>query len=757
MAAPAAGGGQDVRTVNQQPRTQPSAVADGQEAHAAAGRRESLKVIFNPRSVAVVGVTKTPGTVPHDIFHNILSTGYRGAVYPVAPGKRSIGGVRAYRYVTDIDDEVDLAVIVFPASVCEKALRQCGERGIKAAIIVSAGFREVGPEGAERERRIRQIADAYGIALIGPNCLGVINTDPDVLLNASFARKMPATGRIAFLSQSGALCTAVLDYARSKMIGFSKFVSFGNKAGLTEIDLLSYLHADPATDVIGLYLEELRDGRGLIEAAERITRGPGAKPILAIKAGRTRQGADAAASHTGSLAGEDAVCDAIFREAGIVRVNSIEDLFNSAILLAYQPMPAGKRLAIVTNAGGPGVMATDAAVGAGLEMAQLEPATTEKLKRALPAAANVRNPVDVIGDARADRYVAALDAVLADANVDEVLVILTPQSMTDIDEIARRVCGVHRRTNKPMACSFMGASDVASGVDILQRAHIPHYILPEWACQAMADVERVRRRRQRPVEPFRPLPVDAEAARAIVDKLPEGYLREDEALAVLKAYGFPVVAHGLCRDADEAVELAERIGYPVVLRVISPQIVHKFDVKGVALDLPDAEAVRKAHREMMDHLGKVAPEVEIAGVLVRGMIPPGHEVILGAKRDEVFGATVMFGLGGLFVEILKDVTFALAPVNRSAAARMVRGVKAYPMLEGARGGIKADVAGIEQCLIRLGQLISDLDRIAELDINPLIVGPADRGSAVADVRIRLRAPGKAGSGRRSGPEAGTAP
>ncbi len=706
-------------------------------ARAPVRRPDGLEAIFNPRSIAVVGVTQTAGTVPYDIFHNILASGYTGVIYPVAPGKRAVSGVRAYRYVTDIDDEVDLAVIVFPASVCDKALIQCGQKGIPAAIIISAGFREIGPAGAQRERRIQDICREHGIALIGPNCLGVINTNPRIVLNASFARKMPATGRIAFLSQSGALCTAVLDYARGKAIGFSKFVSFGNKAGVTEIELLDFLHRDEQTDVILLYLEELRDGRALIDAARRITRGQQAKPILAIKSGRTPQGATAAASHTGSLAAEDAICEAVFREAGIIRANSIEELFNTAILLAYQPIPAGNRLGIVTNAGGPGVMATDAAVGMGLELARFAPATTQVLRAALPAAANVHNPVDVIGDARADRYTAALEAVLADGNVDQVLVILTPQSMTDIEDIARGICRVGAKATKPIACSFMGASDVAAGVDILQTAHIPHYILPEWACQAMTDVQRVRRWRQQPAERPEPLPVDADAARAVIKALPEGYLREDQALAVLEAYGFPVPAYRVCGDPNEAVAFAHRIGYPVVLRVISPQIVHKFDVRGVALNLTDAESLRKAFREMIAHIGQAMPEAEILGLLVRRMIPAGHEVILGAKRDQVFGPTVMFGLGGLFVEILKDVTFALVPIDRAAAGRMVRGVRAHALLEGARGTHRADFESIEQCLLRLSQLVEDFPRIAELDINPLIVGPAGQGSAVADVRIRL--------------------
>jgi len=500
---------------------------------------------------------------------------------------------------------------------------------------------------------------------------------------------------------------------------------------------LDYLHKDEKTDVILLYLEELRDGRGLIEEAKKITSGPRAKPILAIKSGRTPQGADAASSHTGSLAGEDAVCDAVFREAGITRVNSIEELFDTALLLTNQPVPAGNRVAIVTNAGGPGVMATDAAVSVGLKIARFAPETTDRLKAALPAAANIRNPVDVIGDARSDRYEAAMTAVLDDPGVDQALVILTPQSMTDIDAIARSVVHVKRDSTKPLACSFMGATDVESGIRILQEANVPHYILPEFACVAMANVQRYCDGRARTPEVFEPLPVDAAAARAVVKASPAGYLREDQALDLLTAYGLPVPPHRLCPSADEAVAFADEAGYPVVLRVVSPQIVHKFELKGVALDLADAGAVASAYKAMVSHIRQARPDAEITGVLVRPMIPPGHEVILGAKRDPAFGPILMFGLGGVFVEVFRDVTFGLAPITASQASRMVRGIRSIELLQGARGTEPGDLAGIEVALRRLGQLVADFDRIAELDVNPLIVGPVGQGCAVADVRIRL--------------------
>ena len=704
-------------------------------------RRGPMEAIFYPKSVAVCGVVATPGTVPYDIFHNILNSGFTGTLYPVAPFKRSICSVRAYRYVVDIDDEVDLAVIVYPANVVDRALKQCGEKGVKAAIVVSAGFREVGPRGAERERRIRDICGEYGIAMIGPNCLGVINTDPAARLNASFARKMPDIGRIAFLSQSGALCTAVLDYARDRDIGFSKFVSFGNKSGVSEVDLLYYLHEDDKTDVILLYLEEITDGRALAEASRQVTRGANAKPILAMKSGRTPQGARAAASHTGSLAGQDAVADAVFRESGILRVHSIEELFNAAVMYGYQPMPKGDRMAIVTNAGGPGVMATDAAIGLGLRMAEFQEATTARLKACLPAAANIKNPVDVIGDARSDRYGGALASVLDDPNVDQVLVILTPQSMTDIEAIAREIIQVQKSATKPIAASFMGASDVAPGVNMLQQAHIPHFILPEWACRAMAEVQRIRRWRQLPDGPPETLPVNRAAAAAILDAAPAGYLPEDLGLAVLDAYGLPLPPYKLARTAQEAVAFAEEIGYPVVLRLVSPEIVHKTEVRGVALDLPDAGAVRTAFEEMIEHLGRVRSGARISGVLVRQMIPAGHEVILGGQRDAAFGPVLMFGLGGVYVELFQDVTFALAPISRGRAARMIRSVKAGKLLSGLRGDPPADVDGVEESLVRLGQLIADFDRIVELDVNPLIARPVEAGgNLVADVGIRLSAP-----------------
>jgi acetyl coenzyme A synthetase (ADP forming)-like protein len=700
-----------------------------------------LDAVFNPASVAVVGATRTQGTVPHDIFQNILEAGYQGVVYPVSPRSPSISGVRAYKYVVDIPDPVDLAVIVFPSSVCHLAMEQCGQKGVKAAIVISAGFREVGGAGLRREGQIKTIAARYGISIVGPNCLGAINTDPAVSLNASFARKMPAQGSIAFLSQSGALCTAVLDYARGKHIGFSKFISFGNKADVSEVDLFYYLARDEATRVILVYLEEVRDGEALIKAARSVIRETG-KPILAIKSGRTSAGASAAASHTGSLAGSDEVCDAVFRQAGIVRCSTIEDMFNRAVALAYQPRPHSNRVAIITNAGGPGVMAADACVDQHLELARFSKQTAAALKDKLPATANLNNPVDVIGDARSDRYHAALAACLADPDVAGALVILTPQSMTDIDDIASEIVRtVAARPEKPVYTSFMGEADVASGIDLLQRAHIPHYILPESMAVAFATAYRFGqslKAQPAPVPRFEDVErAQVEAVLAAARAEGQAYLPEVEATQVLAAYGIPVLPSKVATRAAEAAAAAVQLGFPVAMKVYSPDVVHKLDAGGVVLNVQDERAAAEAFERIVESVRQAAPQARIKGVNVQRMAPAGREVILGVKRDPAFGPVTMFGLGGTFVEVFKDVAFRAVPLDEQDVRGMVREVKSYPILAGVRGGPAYDVAMIEQCIGRLGQLVLDFPQIVELDVNPVIVLEAGRGAVAADARIGL--------------------
>jgi acetyl coenzyme A synthetase (ADP forming)-like protein len=703
--------------------------------------REEIHRIFYPRSVAVVGTNRVKGTVPYDIFANILRDGFQGIVYPVSPRERAVAGVRAYKYVLDIEDEVDMAVVVFPASVIHLAMEQVGQKGIKSAIVISAGFREIGEAGLAREQQLQQIAAKYGITFVGPNCLGVINTDPEISFNASFARQMPAQGSIAFLSQSGALCTAVLDYARARQIGFSKFVSFGNKADVTEIDLLLYLKDDPATRVILLYLEEITDGRGLMEAAREVIEGSG-KPVLVLKSGRTSEGASAAASHTGSLAGSDQVCQAALRQAGIIRCDTVEDLFNYAIALAYQPVPAGRRVAIVTNAGGPGVLATDSAVQEELELARFEERTVGVLRKSLPHTANFKNPVDIIGDAKKDRYSAALSSVLADANVDGALVILTPQSMTDIRPIAEEICAIASRQQKPVYASFMGEADVREGVEVLQRRRIPHYALPEDMCRAFARAWLFGLIRERPRRVAESLGgVDPGAARqALAAAAGQGRkaLSSAEAFGLLQAYGLPVLPFREATRARDAAARAGEIGFPVVLKVLAEGVSHKTEVGGVLLGLRDSREVEEGFKTLQARLEEARPGARMRGVLVQKMGQGAEELILGLRGDPSFGPVVMAGFGGIFVELLRDVRFRVAPVGSDEARGMLEELELYPLLAGVRGRPPRDLGGVLECVQRLSLLGLEHPEIAELDVNPLLVWDEGRGCAAADARVFLK-------------------
>lgn len=701
---------------------------------------KNIHRIFHPQSIAVLGANKVKGTVPADILVNILKAEFKGVVYPVNPKENHISSIKTYKYVIDIEDPVDLAVIVYPSSVMHMALEQCGQKGIKGAIIISAGFKEVGGQGIEREEQIKEIAKKYGISFIGPNCLGVINTDPSVKLDASFARKMPEEGNIAFISQSGALCTAVLDYAQAKHIGFSKFVSIGNKADISEIDLLYYLKDDPKTKVILLYLEEISEGHGLMKAARTVIEQTG-KPILAIKSGRTSAGASAAASHTGSLAGSDEICDAAFKQAGIIRCDDIEEMFNKAIAFTYQPLPKSNRIAIVTNAGGPGVLTTDAAIKYGLELPKFNPETTSILKKSLPKTANINNPVDVIGDARADRYSVAVSSILKDANVDGVFVILTPQSMTEIENIATEISHLASQFDKPIYTSFMGEADVAAGIDILQRNKIPHYILPESMPISFATTYKFKKMLEDIREPADTFDdVKKEAAHLILNNaINEGkkYLPEEEAAKVLEAYNFPMLKSGLAKSEKEAIELSELLGYSVVMKIMSDDIVHKFDVGGVILDIKSKDQAAVSYKKIIENVNRHKPDANIKGVFVRRMIPPGEEVILGLKRDLTFGPIIMFGLGGIFVEIYKDVSFRIAPLDKKSVDNLITETKASAILSGVRGRIPRDINSIKECIMRLSQLAVDCPQIKELDINPLIVLEDGSGSFVADTKIML--------------------
>ena len=716
----------------------------------------NLDAIFSPESVAIIGASTTPGKVGHDIFANILHGGYQGTLYPVNPKAKSILSVKTFPSINAIADGVDLAIVILPPKLCINAVQEAIAKGVRGIVIVSAGFREVGGEGLEIENRIVSLCKEANVRLVGPNCLGVINPLPDVSLNASFSRRMPACGNISFISQSGALCTAVLDFAADRDFGFSKFISIGNKADVDELDLLVYFHNDLNTAVIILYLEELRKGPEFIEAVKEITSGHRPTPVIIIKSGRTSAGAQAAASHTGALAGTEAVYDAIFKQAGIIRANSVAELFDFANAFAYKhesalgktrrKIPGGKRVAIVTNAGGPGILATDMTVSSDLELAKFKQETIDELANCLPTTANIHNPVDVIGDAPSDRYENALSAVIKDDGVDGALVILTPQSMTNALGTAEAVVRVARRSPKPILCCFMGVVDVSAGVKYLQEHGYPVYKFPENAAKAMGALYKYAHWLNREHLPPFELQSDRAAAEAVIRGcLAAGKTRlgEIDGLELLKCYGFSTLPTKLAKDEAEAMRIAEEIGFPVVMKIVSQQILHKSDAGGVVVGVKTKEEASKVFTTIMANARAFDSAAIIEGVLVQQMAVRGDEVILGMNRYPV-GPLIMVGLGGIFVELFKDVVFRLAPVDRDEVHRMVSEIKGYKIFTGFRGRPKSDVETLEKNLVRLSDMVVNHPEIVELDINPLLVHEEGKGATVADCRIILDPGGKSG-------------
>jgi acetate---CoA ligase (ADP-forming) len=711
---------------------------------------KDLDAIFSPESIAIIGASNTPGKVGHDIFANILQGGFQGTLYPVNPKAKSILSVKTYPTINVISDNVDLSIIILPPRACLTAVEESIEKGVKGIVIVSAGFREVGGEGLEIENRIVSSCRKAKVRLVGPNCLGVINPVPGVSLNASFSKRMPACGNISFISQSGALCAAVLDFAADRDFGFSKFISIGNKADVDELDLLLYLHDDLNTAVIILYLEELRKGQEFIEAVKEITSGHRPTPVLIIKSGRTSAGAQAAASHTGALAGTEAVYDAIFKQAGIIRAESIAELFDFANAFAYKhesalgkakrKIPSGKRVAIVTNAGGPGILATDMTISSDLELARFTQATIDELASHLPTTANIHNPVDIIGDAASDRYENALSAVIKDAGVDGALVILTPQSMTNALGTAEAVVRVARRSPKPILCCFMGVVDVSAGVKYLQEHGYPVYKFPEDAAKALGALYKYSHWLNREHLPPFTLKHDRTEAEAVIRRcLVAGRTRlgELDGLELLKCYGFSTLPTKLAKDETETAKIAEEIGLPVVMKIVSPQILHKSDAGGVIVGINTIEEAKKAFSRIIANAKKYDPEAVLEGVLVQKLAAAGDEVILGINRYAV-GPLIMFGMGGIFVEIFKDVVFRLAPIDRDEAHRMVREIKGYKLFTGFRGRPKGDVEILEKNMVRLSDMVINHPEIVELDINPLLVHEEGKGATVADCRIILK-------------------
>ena len=694
-----------------------------------------LDSFFRPSSVAVIGASRDPEKLGYAVLSNLKEGGFRGALYPVNPKADEILGLKAYPGVLDIPEPVELAIIVIPYTLVPSALEQCGQKGISAAVVISAGFREAGREGLERERELVELAHRYSVRLIGPNCLGVIDTHTP--LNATFAAGMPPGGPIAFMSQSGALGTAVLDMALAGRIGFSRFVSLGNKADVDEIDLLGAWENDPESRVLLAYIEGLRDGREFMEVARRVTRH---KPVVVVKSGITSAGSRAVSSHTGSLAGSEAAYRAAFRQAGVIWAESMQSLFDYSLGFAYQPIPEGDSVAIVTNAGGPGILATDALERAGLRLARLQADTVSALTENLPGAASAANPVDVLGDALADRYEHSLRLVLADPEVDAVIVIVTPQAMTQIDETASVVGNLAKESTKPVLGCFMGEARIESGVSILRECGVPNYPFPERAAASLSMMSSYREERLRTIHKPEVFKADTESVRTVFNRVrSEGRVSigEAEARQVLEAYGFPIPPSQLAPTPEEAVAVSEKIGYPVALKIASPDILHKTDVGGVKLNLNSAEDVRDAFDLMVYRASRYVSGARIWGCLVQKMVPAGREILIGMSRDPQFGPLVAFGLGGIYVEALKDVVFRVAPFSRQEAAEMIREIRSYALLEGVRGEPPADADAMADALCRISQLVTDFPEIVELDINPLMVFEEGRGAVAIDMRLVL--------------------
>jgi acetyltransferase len=694
-----------------------------------------LDGFFKPKAVAVVGASREEGKVGFSITMNLIRGRFPGPIYPVNPKAAEVLGMKCYPDVKDLPDDTDLAVLVIPPKACLPTLEACAAKGIRHAIVISAGFKEVGGEGADLEKTLRLRVRELGMRVVGPNCLGIIDTKSR--LNATFAAGMPPVGEIGFFSQSGALCTAILDWAIGNNVGFSKFISLGNKMDTSEADFIEALASDPETRVIIGYIEGVENGQRFMEVARAASR---LKPLIIVKSGRTAAGARAASSHTGTLAGSDRAFTAAFRQSGVLRAESIEELFDFARAFAYQPLPAGPNICIVTNAGGPGIIAADAVEQSLVKMARLSPPTVERLRAALPPTAGFYNPVDVIGDAKEDRYKAALDAVAADPEVNCVLALSTPQAMTDYDKYAEAVGQAAKQSGKTFFSVFMGEASLPKAREILRSHGIPQYPYPEPAVKTFEAMVKYRNWLDSAPAAPRQFPADRERVATMFQEARRqgrNQLGEREAREVIAAYGFRLPQNVLTRTVDEAVATATRIGFPVALKIVSPDILHKTDVGGVRLNLQDADAVAEGFSAIDASVRRFFHSAVIQGIAVQEMVAGGKEVILGMTRDPSFGPLLMFGLGGIYVEVLKDVAFRVAPIGPDEAEAMIREIRSFPLLRGVRGEKPSDMAAMVEALERLSQLCTDFPEILELDVNPLLVKPEGGGAVAIDARLAL--------------------
>ncbi len=721
--------------------TQRNLIAD--PAHDVLGyERQSLDAIFRPETVAVIGATERPGSVGRTIMWNLVSSPFGGTVFPVNSKRPNVLGVKAYPTISEVPEQVDLAVIVAPAPAVPDIVAECVEAGVRGAIVISAGFKETGSEGAELERRVLEEARRGRMRIIGPNSLGVMS--PNSSFNATFAGAIARPGSVGFLSQSGALLTGILDQSFRENIGFSAFVSVGSMMDVDWGDLIYYLGDDPKTKSIVIYMESIGDAGSFLSAAREVAL---TKPIIVIKAGRTEAAGKAAASHTGSLTGSDEVLDAAFRRSGVLRVNSISELFDMAEILGKQPRPKGPRLTVVTNAGGPGVLATDALIQGDGKLAEISNETMDSLNEFLPAPWSHGNPIDVLGDADPERYAKTLETAAQDKESDGLLVVLTPQDMTDPTATAERLAPYAHSTRKPVLASWMGGDEVAVGKSILNRAGIPTFDYPDTAAQAFNNMWRYNYNLRGIYETpelaadnaSNGESIDRDRAQEIIENVRDTgrkILTEFEAKELLAAYGIPTVHTEVARSADEAVKLAESFSYPVVLKLNSETITHKTDVGGVRLDLEDAEAVREAFTQMEASIRENFGEEHFSGVTVQPMVSlEGYELILGSSLDPQFGPVLLFGSGGSLVEVYKDRALALPPLNTTLARRTMEQTRIYEALKGVRGRAPVDMVALEKLFVRFSQLVVEQPWIEELDINPLLASA--EGLTALDARVVL--------------------
>lgn len=702
----------------------------------------TLDCIFKPRTIAVIGASRRRGSIGAEVFHNLIAAGFPGPVYPVNAHADVVQSVRAYRSLQDLPGEVDLAVVVVPKHLVLGAVDDSAAKGVKGIVVLTAGFGEVGEEGRELQARLHAKVVSHGMRMVGPNCLGVVNTHPQVRLNATFAPTWPPVGCVAIASQSGAVGLALLDYARDLGIGISQFASMGNKADVSGNDLLEYWEDSPDTRVIALYLESLGNPARFMQIAKRVSR---KKPIVVVKSGRTEAGARAAASHTGALAGMDIAVDALLRQAGVMRTDTIEQLFDLVTLLSNQPVPAGNRVAILTNAGGPAIMASDSAESHGLMLSRLSPETIATLKSTLPAEAAVNNPVDMLASAPAAAYEDCLRLLLNDENVDVVFVLFVPPLVTEATAVAEAICRAIVGANKPLVVCLLGTDAVRPGRQILRDAHVPTYGFPESAVGALASTVHYRRFLEQPRAQNVPLlGIDTLRAKLVIARVrarsEEGWLSGEEARELLGAYGVNMPKTATVSSRDDAFTAASKIGYPVALKLLSRSIVHKTEVNGVQLNVRGPEELKRAYDAI--ELGAKATSKPDAmdGVLIQQMMVGGVEMYVGMTEAPGFGALLAFGAGGVAIEVFRDVAFRVHPLTDVDAYDMVEHVRAKALLRGFRGAPAADQAALVEAILRIDRMIAECPEIRELDVNPLVALPVGQGVVALDARVRFGAP-----------------